>query len=68
MKKQRFINAASEALTIPGIGQIEPGEVVELPENFHNANFKRVPIRGMEPVKRPAKSRQNKKNKNKKQS
>lgn len=40
MKK---INTSNETLIVPGVGPVEPGEVVELPASFHNANFKEVP-------------------------
>jgi hypothetical protein len=29
-------------LSIPGVGIVESGEIVELPESFHNANFQLV--------------------------
>ena len=40
----KFKNISHQKLTIPGVGSVEAGQTVELPENFHNANFERVKI------------------------
>ena len=42
MKKDKFKNISKQALAIPDFGIVEAGEIVELPENFNNANFQRV--------------------------
>ena len=35
-------NITKEELTVPEIGIVKPGEVVEAPEGFHNINFEKV--------------------------
>jgi len=50
----RKVNTSNETLMVPGVGPIKPGELVDLPDDFHNANFKEVP-KGMFPKKRALK-------------
>jgi hypothetical protein len=38
----RFKNKTNEDLSIPGIGLVKAGGIVNLPNNFHNANFEKV--------------------------
>ena len=38
----KFKNIADRDQTVPGVGIVKAGEIVELPETFHNANFERV--------------------------
>jgi hypothetical protein len=38
----KFKNITDEALTVIGIGIVEAGATVEMPEDFHNANFQRI--------------------------
>lgn len=40
----KFKNISNEDLMVPGVGVIKAGEVVELPREFHNANFMRVKV------------------------
>jgi len=35
-------NITKETLTVPGIGIINPGEIVDAPEDFHNINFEKI--------------------------
>lgn len=37
-------NISNEALTVPGVGVVQPGEIRDMPEGFHNANFEQVKI------------------------
>jgi len=37
-------NITNQDLTIPGIGLVKAGGVVEVPEGFHNANFEKVKV------------------------
>jgi hypothetical protein len=37
----KYKNTTKEELTIPNVGIVKPGEIVELPDDFNNANFKR---------------------------
>jgi hypothetical protein len=38
----KYKNTTEYILTVPGIGEVEPGEIVEAPEGFHNINFELV--------------------------
>ena len=38
----KFKNISEQDLSVPGVGTIKAGEVADLPEDFHNANFKKV--------------------------
>jgi len=38
----KFKNITDQTLTVIGVGIVEPGETVEAPEDFNNANFQRV--------------------------
>jgi hypothetical protein len=38
----KYKNITTEDLILVGIGTVNAGEVVELPENFHNVNFEKV--------------------------
>jgi hypothetical protein len=38
----KYKNISKEDLTLMGVGIIKSGEVVELPEDFHNANFIKI--------------------------
>jgi hypothetical protein len=38
----KFKNITDETLTVIGVGIVEAGETVELPEDFHNSNFQRI--------------------------
>lgn len=38
----KFKNITEQTLNVIGIGIVEPGETVEAPDDFHNANFQRV--------------------------
>jgi len=40
----KFKNISNKDLTVPGIGIIKAGDTIELPEDFHNANFIRIKI------------------------
>jgi hypothetical protein len=37
----KYKNITDRDQAIPGVGIVKVGETVELPDNFHNANFKR---------------------------
>lgn len=37
-----FKNTSDNDLEVPGVGMVQAGAQVELPEDFHNANFERV--------------------------
>lgn len=39
---EKFKNISDTDLTIPNVGVVKAGEVVELPADFHNANFEKV--------------------------
>lgn len=38
----KYKNITKQDLTIPNVGIVKAGEVVELPEEFHNVNFEKV--------------------------
>ncbi len=38
----KFKNISKEELSILNHGIVKPGEIVELPDDFHNANFERI--------------------------
>lgn len=38
----KFKNITDHTLTVIGIGIVGPGETVEAPDDFYNANFQRV--------------------------
>ncbi|MFZ2152290.1 MAG: hypothetical protein WAV09_04240 [Minisyncoccia bacterium] len=38
----KYKNTSEETLTVPGIGEVVPGAVIEMAEDFHNGNFERV--------------------------
>ena len=44
----KFKNKTDKDFTLPGIGLVKAGEVREMPDGFHNANFEKV---GSEVVK-----------------
>lgn len=50
----KFKNISDQELTVPGIGIIKPGEVVDAPADFHNVNFERVETKE-DKVEHPAK-------------
>jgi hypothetical protein len=35
-------NITDQDLTLPGIGHVKAGGIIEVPEGFHNANFEKV--------------------------
>ncbi|MDD5068488.1 MAG: hypothetical protein PHN89_02730 [Candidatus Pacebacteria bacterium] len=39
---EKFRNKTKQELTVPGVGVVGPGEIVEAPDNFHNANFEKI--------------------------
>lgn len=38
----KFKNISEDKLSIPDFGEVEAGEIIEMPENFNNSNFKKV--------------------------
>lgn len=38
----KYRNIARRELTVPGVGVVAPGGVIEAHEGFRNANFRRV--------------------------
>jgi hypothetical protein len=38
----KYKNITKDELTVPGIGVVKPGAIVEAPEGFHNINFEKV--------------------------
>lgn len=42
LMKYRHKNISGQDLSIEGIGVVKAGEVIDAPENFHNANFEKV--------------------------
>lgn len=38
----KYKNVSEDTLTLPGIGEVKPGETVEAEEGFNNANFEKV--------------------------
>ena len=44
MKKTKFKNITDNDLSVIGYGIVKAGQIVELPEGFYNANFKKVEI------------------------
>jgi hypothetical protein len=38
----KYKNISKEDLTLVNVGIVKSGEVVELPEDFHNANFEKI--------------------------
>lgn len=38
----KFRNTSDRALVVVGYGIIQPGHIVELPDNFNNANFEKI--------------------------
>lgn len=38
----KYKNISDQDLSIPGVGIVKAGEVADLPEGFHNANFQSV--------------------------
>ena len=38
----KFKNISKDELTVPNVGVVKPGEIVEAPEEFHNINFEKV--------------------------
>jgi hypothetical protein len=49
------------ALTVPGIGKVQPGDAIDVKDNFNNSNFKEIAGE-----KKPAKKSKIKVKKNKK--
>jgi len=47
----KYKNITSQELTVPGIGIVKPGEIVEAPKGFHNINFEKVETIKKEEVK-----------------
>jgi len=39
----KFKNISGKDLSVPGVGIIEAGQIREMPEGFHNANFVEIP-------------------------
>ena len=39
---KKFKNKSDRDLIIPDVGIVKAGEIVELPDGFHNANFEPV--------------------------
>jgi len=37
-----YKNVSEETLMLPGIGVVEPGQIIEVEEGFNNANFEKV--------------------------
>ncbi len=46
----KYKNKTKETLSIPGIGVVKPGEIIEA-ENFNNANFEKVEEKKVENLK-----------------
>lgn len=38
----KYKNISQETLALPGIGVVEPGQIIEVEEGFNNANFEKV--------------------------
>lgn len=38
----KYKNISDQLLTVTGVGPVNPGEVVELADDFNNANFEKV--------------------------
>lgn len=38
----KYKNITKNELTVPNVGVVKPGEIVETPEDFHNINFEKV--------------------------
>lgn len=38
----KFKNITENDYTIPGVGLVKAGEIVEMPEGFHNGNFEEI--------------------------
>jgi hypothetical protein len=38
----KYKNISKDELTVPNVGVVKSGEIVETPEDFHNINFERV--------------------------
>ncbi len=49
----KFKNISEQDLSVPGVGIVKAGEVADLPNDFHNANFKRVAATTDVPNKAP---------------
>jgi hypothetical protein len=45
----KFKNISCKNLIVPGIGMVKSGKTVDLPSEFHNANF--IEVKRMEPIK-----------------
>lgn len=60
---KKFKNISGEKLSIPGIGLIKPEQVVRLPDNFNNANFKKVVKKKKEDKKKDDKEKKDNKSK-----
>lgn len=41
-KTAKFKNKSEQDLNVIGFGIVKSGETVELPEDFHNANFQKI--------------------------
>lgn len=44
----KFKNISNQDLQIPGVGIVEAGQTVDMPEGFHNANFEKVEKKSVE--------------------
>lgn len=40
----KYKNTSEETIIVTGIGEVEPGAVIEMAEDFHNGNFERVTV------------------------
>jgi hypothetical protein len=38
----KYKNVSDKELSISGVGSVKPGQEVDMPEGFHNANFEPV--------------------------
>lgn len=38
----KFKNISEQDLHVPGVGTVAAGEIAEMPDDFHNANFEKV--------------------------
>jgi len=57
----KFKNIATRDLIVPGVGIVKSGKTVDLPSDFHNANF--IEVKRIEPIKPIVKKYNNKSNK-----
>lgn len=57
----KFKNISTKDLIVPGTGIVKSGKTVDLPSDFHNANF--IEVKKIEPIKPKIKKYNNKFNK-----